>query len=111
MANSPDAAVEALLGEEIVPLAADIFVSTFTGVGLGRERFGTRVDKELRRRFGKPRDSDGHHAFQAVAMQILLLWERALIAARTHAGVLILLPDGVRLLDTRDVAAGLRSLL
>lgn len=109
--DASDDAVEALLGEEIVPLAADIFVATFTGVGLGRERFQGRADKELRRRFGKPRDSDASHAYQAVVLQIVLIWEQALIAARSHPGVLTLLPDGARLLDSKDAAAGLKALL
>ncbi|WP_326594939.1 hypothetical protein [Streptomyces sp. NBC_01803] len=105
------AGVEALLGEKIVPLAAATFVATFAGVGLGRERARNRVDKELHRRFGKPRGSDAHHAYQAVILQIVLIWERAGVAARAHSGVLILLPDGARLLDATDVADKLRALL
>jgi hypothetical protein len=111
MANSSDAAVDALLSEEIVPLAASVFAAVFTGVGLGREQARFEVDKELHRRFGKPHGRDAHYAYKAVVMQILLIWERALVAARAHSGVLILLPDGLRLLDTKDVARGLRALL
>lgn len=111
MTNSSDAAVEALLGAEIVPLAASVFAAVFTGAGLGRERARYEVDKELHRRFGKPRGGDAHYAYKAVVMQIMLVWERALVAARAHSGMLILLPDGARLLDTRDLAGGLWALL
>lgn len=111
MTNSSGAAAKALLSAEIVPLAADVFAAVFTGVGLGREQARYEVDKELHRRFGKPRGRDEHYAYKAVVMQIMLIWERALVAARAHSGVLILLPDGARLLDTRDVAGGLRALL
>jgi hypothetical protein len=111
MANSSETVIEALLGEDVVSLAADMFVATFTGVGLGHLRYRQQVEKELHRRFGKPRGSVVHHAYQAIAMHIVLVWERAWIAARTTAGALMLLPDGVRLLDTKDVAGGLRAML
>jgi len=109
VANSADA--DAVLSAEIVPLAASVFAAVFAGAGLGRERARYEVDKELHRRFGKPRGADAHYAYKAVVMQIMLLWERALVAARAHSGMLILLPDGARLLDTRDPAVGLRALL
>jgi hypothetical protein len=108
MAESAGPGVEALLGEEILPLAASTFVVTFTDVGLGREQARNRLDKEIHRRFGKPRGSD---AYQAVILQIVLIWERAQIAARSHSGVLILLPNGARLLEATDVASELRTLL
>src|SRR5436309_147952 len=94
MAESPTAGVEALLGEEILPLAASTFVVTFTGVGLGRERARNVLDKEIHRRFGKPRGSDAYYAYQAVVLQIVLIWEQARIAARASHGPLTLLPDG-----------------
>ncbi|MDX3230860.1 hypothetical protein [Streptomyces sp. ME19-01-6] len=104
--------VEALLGEEIVALAASTFTVVFTGVGLGREQARNRVDKELYRRYGKPRGSDAHHAYQAVILQIVLVWERAGVAARAVAsGQLVLLPNGARLLDATDAARELRALL
>jgi hypothetical protein len=112
MSQSSATGVEALLGEEILPLAASTFVVTFTGVGLGREQARNRVDKEIHRRFGKPSfRGDAYHAYRAVILQIVLIWERARIAARSPAGGLILLPDGIRLLDAVDAADELRALL
>lgn len=111
MTESPGAGVEALLREEIVALAASTFAAVFTGVGLGRAQARNRVDKELYSRFGKPRGSDAHHAYQAVVLQIVLVWERAGIAARTVSGPLVLLPDGARLLGAADAAHELRTLL
>ncbi len=112
MIESSGAGVEALLGEEIVALAASTFVVVFTGVGLGHKQARNRVDQELYGRFGKPRGSDAHHAYQAVILQIVLIWERAGIAARaTASGQLVLLPDGTRLLDATDAARELRTLL
>jgi hypothetical protein len=112
MVESSGAGVEALLDEDIVALAASTFTVVFAGVGLGREQARNRVDKELYGRFGKPRGSDTHHAYQAVILQIVLVWERAGIAARAVAsGQLVLLPDGARLLKTTDAARELRNLL
>lgn len=109
--ENPAGGVEALLGEDILPLAAGTFVVTFAGVGLGRERARNTLDKEINRRFGKPRGSDAHYAYKAVILQIVLIWEQARIAARTSTGGLTLLPDGRRLLDTTDPIAALRALL
>ncbi|WP_326796440.1 hypothetical protein OG946_13975 [Streptomyces sp. NBC_01808] len=111
MTESPTAGVEALLGEEILPLAASTFVGTFTGVGLGRERARNVVDKEIHHRFGKPRGGDAHYAYKAVILQIVLIWEQARIAARTASGPLVLLPDGARLLNATDAVDELRALL
>lgn len=111
MTDTTDSGVEALLGEEIVALAASTFVAAFTGIGLGREQARSRIDKELHRRFGKPRRSGDHYAYQAVILQIVLVWEQARIAARAHPGVLVLLPDGARLLGATDAADELRALL
>jgi len=111
MTASPASGVEALLGEEILPLAAGTFVVTFAGVGLGRERARNVVDKEIHRRFGKPRGSDAYYAYRAVILQIVLIWEQARIAARLSTGGLTLLPDGARLLDATDAVDGLRALL
>ncbi|MYS85037.1 hypothetical protein [Embleya scabrispora] len=111
MTGSSDVGVEALLGTEIVSLAAGTFVATFADVGLGREQARHRVDKELHRRFGKPRGSDAHSAYRAVVMEIVLIWEQARIVSRANSGVLILLPAGARLLGATDVAAELRTLL
>jgi hypothetical protein len=111
MTESSDAGVKALLGEEIVSLAASTFVATFAGVGLGRQQARNRVDKELKRRFGKPGGSDARYAYEAVILQIVLIWEQARLAARTASGPLVLLPDGARLLNSTDVAHELRALL
>ncbi|MFI6337754.1 hypothetical protein [Streptomyces sp. NPDC050535] len=111
MTESQVGGVEALLGEEILPLAVGTFVVTFTGVGLGRDRARNVLDKEIYRRFGKPRGSDAHHAYKAVILQIVLIWEQARIAARASTGGLTLLPDGARLLDATDAVDGLRALL
>jgi hypothetical protein len=111
MTESSGTGVEALLREDIIPLAASTFVAVFTGVRLGRDRARNQVDKELARRFGKPRGSDNYYAFQAVVHQMVLVWEQARIAARTPPGPLLLLPDGARLLAASDPADELRALL
>ncbi|MEV1069220.1 hypothetical protein [Streptomyces sp. NPDC050263] len=69
------------------------------------------MDKEIYRRFGKPRWGDARLAYRAVILQIVLIWEQARIAARSHGGGPILLPDGLRLLDAADAADELRVLL
>jgi hypothetical protein len=102
---------EALLGAAIRPLAASTFVVTFSGVGLGRERARNVLDKEIYRRFGKPRGTDAHHAYQGVIVQIVLIWEQALLAARTTSGPLQLLPDGARALAAADPLSELHALL
>ncbi|WP_331766193.1 hypothetical protein [Embleya sp. NBC_00896] len=111
MTESSGTGVEALLREEIIALAAGTFVVVFSGVGLGRGQARNRVDKEFYRRFGKPARGDAYHAYQAVIMQIVLIWEQARVAARANSGPLVLLPDGVRLLDATDPASELRALL
>ncbi|SFY44423.1 hypothetical protein OH786_34715 (plasmid) [Streptomyces atratus] len=111
MSQSSTTGAEALLGEEILPLAARTFVMTFTGVGLGRWQARNVVDKEIYRQFGKPGRGDAHHAYQAVILQIVLIWEQARVAARASTGGLILLPDGVRLLGAADAVDELRALL
>lgn len=111
MTESAAGGVEALLGEEILPLAADTFVVTFTEVELGRQRARNVLDKEIYRRFGKPRGSDAYYAYQAVTLQIVLVWEQARLSARASTGGLILLPDGARLLDATDATDELRALL
>ena len=100
-----------MLGAEILPLAASAFVVTFAGVGLGREIARNRLDKEIHRRFGKPRRGDDYYAYRAVILQIVLIWEQARGAARAYSGGLILLPDGARLLNAADPADELRALL
>lgn len=111
MTDSQIGGVQALLGEEVLPLAASTFVVTFTGVGLGRERARNVLDKEIYRRFGKPRGSDASYAYKAVILQIVLIWEQARIAARASTGGLTLLPNGARLLDAPDAVDELRALL
>jgi hypothetical protein len=111
MTESSGTGAEALLREDTVPLAASTFVEVFSSVGLGREQARHEVDKELRRRFGKPHSSDDHYAYEAVALQLVLVWEQARIAARAHAGALVLLPDGVRLLAASNAVDKLRALL
>ncbi|HUQ60295.1 hypothetical protein [Lentzea sp.] len=68
------------------------------------------LDKEINRRFGKPKGSDAYHAHQAVIVQIVLIWERSLLAARTHSGPLQLLPDGARALTAADPLGELHTL-
>lgn len=111
MTESSGTGVEALLREDIIPLAASTFVAVFTGVRLGRDQARNRVDKELARRFGKPRGSDNYYAFQAVVHQMVLVWEQARIASRTPPGPLLLLPDGARLLAASNPVDELRALL
>jgi hypothetical protein len=111
MTESSGTAVEALLREDTIPLAASTFVAVFTGVKLGRNQARNLVDKELYRRFGKPRGSDDSHAFQAVISQMVLVWEQARIASRTLEGPLLLLPDGARLLAVSNPVDALRALL
>jgi hypothetical protein len=111
MTESSGAGAEALLGEAILPLAASTFVVTFAGVRLGREQARNVLDKEIYRRFGKPRGSDAHYAYQAVILQIVLIWEQARLAARTSVGPVRLLPDGARLLGAADPLGELRALL
>lgn len=111
MTDPSDSGVEALLGEEIISLAASTFVAAFTGIGLGREQNQIRIDNELHRRFGKARRTGDYYAYQAVVLEIILVWEQARVAARAHAGVLVLLPDGVRLLGATNAASELRALL
>lgn len=111
MTESSGTGVEALLREDIIPLAANTFVAVFTGVGLGRNQARNLVDKELVRRFGKPRGSDDSHAFEAVVNQMVLVWEQARIASRTLQGPLLLLPDGARLLAASNPVDELRALL
>lgn len=111
MTESSGTGVEALLREDIIPLAASTFVTVFTGVGLGRDQARNRVDKELARRFGKPRGSDDYYAFQAVVHQMVLVWEQARIATRIPSGVLMLLPDGARLLTAANPVDELRAML
>ncbi|KOV85322.1 hypothetical protein [Nocardia sp. NRRL S-836] len=102
---------QALLGAAIRPLAASTFVATFTGVGLGREQARNVLAKEIHARFGKPRDSDTHDAHRAVVIQIVLIWEQVLLAARTSHGPLLLLPDGARVLAAADPLGELHALL
>jgi hypothetical protein len=111
MTQSSGTGVEGLLREDTVSLAASTFVTVFTGVGLGREQARYELDKELRRRFGKPHNSDDQYAYEAVGLQLVLVWEQARIAARAHSGVLVLLPDGVRLLGVSNAADELRAML
>ncbi|TCO43964.1 hypothetical protein EV646_111156 [Kribbella antiqua] len=104
--------IEAMLDADVVALAATTFVAVFTGVGLGEETASGRVRKHLRATFGNPRWSapDGR-IYDAVALQTILLWERAGVAGRMLSGVLQLLPRGARLLDAPDPIAALRELL
>jgi hypothetical protein len=111
MTESSGTGVEALLREDIIPLAAGTFVTVFTGVGLGRERARNQVDKELARRFGKPRGSDDYHAIRAVIHQMVLVWEQARVASRIPPGPLLLPPDGARLLAASNPVDELRALL
>ncbi|MDR7385632.1 hypothetical protein [Promicromonospora iranensis] len=110
MTESSGTGVEALLRADSVALAASTFVRVFAGVGLGREQARYQVGKELHRQFGKPH-SDDHYAYEAIVLQLVLVWEQARVAARAHSGVLILLPDGVRLLAATDATDELRALL
>jgi hypothetical protein len=104
--------IEAMLDTDGTALAATTFVAVFTGVRLGRETASGGVRKHLRATFGNPRwnAADGH-VYDAMALQTILLWERAGVAGRLHSGVLQLLPRGVRLLGAPDPVTALRELL
>lgn len=104
--------IELMLDADPVQLAGSIFGSVFEGVRLGRETASGKVRKQLRVRFGNPRWSDpDSEVYDAVALQTILLWERALVASRIHSGPLLLLPRGIRLLSAPDPVAALREFL
>jgi hypothetical protein len=106
------AEVERLLDTDVVTLAAHAFVATFTGVKLGRNSASGKVLKSLKKQFGDPRWTDANYQiFEAVALEIQLVFERARVAARTTSGPLVLLPRGVGLLAAPDPVAALRELL
>lgn len=107
-----DSHVQAMLDADIITVAAEAFAPTFTGVKLGREAISTKVTKHLRRQFGNPRwtDPDGP-AYDAVALQVILLWERAGVAGRGHTAQLMLLPRGLALLEAPDPVTALREFL
>lgn len=101
-----------MLATDVVVLAAHCFVAIFPGVKLGREVASGQVRKWLRQEFGKPRWTDANtYAFNALMLELELIFERARIAARQHHGPLILLPRGLQLLDAKDPVAALRELL
>jgi hypothetical protein len=104
--------VEAMLDADGIALAATTFVAVFNGIGLGGETASGGVRKHLRATFGKPRfNAPDGHVYDAVALQTILLWERAGVAGRLHSGVLQLLPRGSRLLGAPDPVTALRELL
>lgn len=108
----PEPDVEKLLSMDAVELAAHAFVATFTGVKLGREAAAGKVRRWLRQEFGKPRFGEViDSTFDAVSVEIHLIFEQARVAARRSNGPLILLPRGVRLLDAPDPVAALREFL
>jgi hypothetical protein len=104
--------IETMLDADPVVLGGSIFGAVFAGVKLGHETASGKVRKQLRTRFGNPRWSDpDSQVYDAVALQTILLWERALVASRIHSGPLVLLPRGVRLLAAPDPVAALREFL
>lgn len=108
----PEPDVEKLLSMDAVELAAHAFVAIFTGVKLGREAASGRVKKWLRQEFGKPRWTEvTDYTFEAVTLEIHLIFEQARVAVRRSNGPLTLLPRGVRLLDAPDPVAALREFL
>jgi hypothetical protein len=105
------AEIEKLLASDVVTLAAHAFVATFTGVKLGRQAASGKVLKSLKAQFGNPRWTDANYQiFEAVSVEIQLVFERTRVTARTPSGPL-LLPRGVRLLEAPDPVAALRELL
>ena len=107
-----NADIEEMLDADPVQLAGSIFGAVFAGVATGAETAYGQVRKQLRARFGNPRWSDpDSHVYDAVALQTLLVWQRALVAARAHGGTLVLLPRGTRLLTAPDPVAALREFL
>jgi hypothetical protein len=106
------AEVERLLDTDVVTLAGHAFVATFTGVKLGRNSASGKVLKSLKKQFGDPRWTDANYQiFEAVALEIQLVFEQARVAARMTTGQLKLLPRGARLLNAPDPVAALRELL
>ncbi|GAA1530457.1 hypothetical protein [Kribbella lupini] len=104
--------LQAMLDADIVTVAAEAFAPTFTGVGLAGETASGKVAKHLRRQFGSPRWSDPNGpVYDAVALQTILLWERACVAGRVHSGQLKLLPRGVALQAAPDPTTALREFL
>lgn len=104
--------IEAMLDADPVELGGSIFAAVFAGAALGSETASGKVRKQLRTRFGNLRWTDpGGGEYEAVALQTILLWERALVAGRTSTGTLRLLPRGARLLAAPDPVAGLREYL
>jgi hypothetical protein len=107
-----NAAVEEMLDTDPVELAGSIFGAVFEGVATGRETASGKVRKQLRTRFGNPRWTDpDSEVYDAVALQTILVWERALVAGRRISGTLILLPRGTRLLTAPDPIGALREFL
>jgi hypothetical protein len=104
--------LQAMLDADIVTVAAEAFVPTFTGVELARSAMSAKVTKHLRRQFGNPRWNDPNGlVYEAVTLQVVLLWERAGVAGRAHTGYLMLLPRGVALLAAPNPITALREFL
>ncbi len=110
--RSTPAEIEKLLAADVVTLAAQAFVATFTGVQLGKNSASGKVLKSVRQQFGNPRWTDAnYHVFEAVSLEIQLVFEQARVAVRLSSGQLKLLPRGARLLNAADPASALRELL
>ncbi|HWD78520.1 MAG TPA: hypothetical protein VG497_06560 [Kribbella sp.] len=107
-----NADIESMLDADPTAVAATAFGAVFVGVELGKETASGRVRKHLRATYGSPRwsDPDGN-VYDAVALQTILLWERAAVAGRAYSGQLVLLPRGVRLLAAPDPITALAELL
>ncbi|WP_327640130.1 hypothetical protein OHB24_17670 [Kribbella sp. NBC_00482] len=104
--------MELMLDTDPVEIGGSVFGAVFAGVKLGGQIASGKVRKELRARFGNPRWSDPDaEVYDAVTLQTILLWERALVAGRTYGGPLLLLPRGTRLLTAPDSVAALREFL
>ncbi|NEA31670.1 hypothetical protein [Streptomyces sp. SID13031] len=111
-ASNLQAEIQRMLATDIVVLAARSFVALFPGVYLGRDLGPGKIRKWLREEFGKPRWTETNtYAFDALTVEIELIYERARVAARKSGGQLILLPRGLQLLAAPDPVAALRELL
>ncbi|GAA3588382.1 hypothetical protein [Kribbella ginsengisoli] len=106
------AEIAKMLSTDAVELAARSFVVIFAGAHLGREIASGKITKWLKQEFGKPRWTEANtHAYDAVSIELELIYERTRVAARRHSGPLILLPRGIQLLAAPDPITALREYL
>jgi hypothetical protein len=111
-ATNLQAEIEKMLAADAVVLAAHCFVAIFPGVRLGEEIASGNIRRWLKQQFGNPRWTEvDTYAYDAVSVELELIYERARVAARRHSGPLVLLPRGVQLLAAPNPVAALRELL